>query len=208
MIIAGITDLHGKFPKVLYDIKDKIDVLTVSGDITHFGKGIEIIEDLAELSDYVEVLCVPGNCDTKEVIDELNSFNLNIDRKIKKIDNFNFLGIGGSNTTPFNTCYEYKDEDLRLELEKFRGLKNIILISHAPPYNTMADRVGYEHVGSKAIREFIESENVIFCACGHIHESRCIDKINDTIIVNPSPYSYYIYDTKKGIVVLEDFKGI
>ncbi|WP_423792541.1 metallophosphoesterase [Methanocaldococcus indicus] len=208
MIIIGVTDLHGRFPSILYELKNKADVLVVSGDITHFGKGIEIIEDLAELSDYLDVLCVPGNCDTKEVIDELNSYNLNIDKKVKKIDKYNFLGIGGSNRTPFNTYYEYDDNELLNELKKFYNLDNIILVSHAPPYGTMADIVNNTHVGSKAVREFIENNDVVLCACGHIHESRCIDKIDNTIVVNPSPKSYFIYDTRKNIVILEDYAGL
>ena len=203
MKIVGITDLHGKLPPAVIEFKDFADVLVVCGDITRFGKGIEVIEKLAELSDYMEVLCVPGNCDTKEVIDELNSFKLNIDGKVKKIENINFVGIGGSNKTPFNTPNEYEDEEL---FNKFlKGIKNIdknilknnfILVSHAPPKNTMADRVGDLHVGSESVRKIIEEYQPILCACGHIHESRCIDKIGETIIVNPSPDAFFIFDTK------------
>ncbi|ENN96406.1 metallophosphoesterase [Methanocaldococcus villosus KIN24-T80] len=206
MRIVGITDLHGRFPKSIKEIS--ADVLVVSGDITHFGKGIEVIEDLAELSDNMEVLCVPGNCDTEEVIDELNSYNLNIDRKVKKIGEINFVGFGGSNRTPFNTVYEWDEEECYNILKRImKGLKNICLITHAPPYNTMADYILDKdiHVGSKSIRRVIEEEDVILNACGHIHEARCIDKIGKTIIVNPSPKSYFIYDTKKEIVVLEDY---
>ncbi|NPA62753.1 MAG: hypothetical protein GXN95_04275 [Methanococci archaeon] len=214
MKIVGITDLHGKLPPTINEFKDFADVLVVCGDITHFGKGIEIIENLAEISDYIEVLCIPGNCDTKEVIDELDSYNLNIDGKVKKIENINFVGIGGSNKTPFNTPNEYSEEEIYNKVENLiKNLNNIFLVSHAPPYGTMADIINLKddiHVGSRAIREIIERFNnkIKFCACGHIHESRCIDKIKNTIVVNPSPKSYFIYDTKKNIVVLEDFAGL
>ena len=214
MKIVGITDIHGKLPKAVKDFKDFADVLVVCGDITHFGRGIEVIEELAELSDYMEVLCVPGNCDTKEVIEELNNYNLNIDGRVKKIGNINFVGVGGSNKTPFNTPNEYTEEEIYNKLINLvKNLKNIFLVSHAPPYNTMADIVDLNndvHVGSKSIRKIIEdfNSNIKFCACGHIHESRCIDKIGNTIIANPSPKSYFIYDTKKNMVVLEDFAGL
>ncbi|ACX72156.1 metallophosphoesterase [Methanocaldococcus vulcanius M7] len=214
MKIVGITDLHGRFPPIINEFKEFADVLIVSGDITHFGKGIDVIEKLAEISDYIDVLCVPGNCDTDEVIDELNNYHLNIDGKVKKIENINFVGIGGSNKTPFNTPNEYSEEEIYNKIKNLiEGLSNIFLISHAPPYGTMADIVNIReniHVGSKAIRDIIEkfNEKIKFCACGHIHESRCIDKIKNTIIVNPSPKSYFIYNTKKNFVVLEDFSGL
>ncbi|CAB3289123.1 Metallophosphoesterase [Methanocaldococcus lauensis] len=213
MKIVGITDLHGRFPPIIKEFKDFADVLIVSGDITHFGRNIEIIEKLSELSDHMDVFCIPGNCDTKEVIDELNNYGLNIDGKVKKVENINFVGLGGSNKTPFNTPNEYTEEELYCKLLNLvRNLKNVFLITHVPPYNTMADIIDLNndiHVGSKSIRKIIEefNDNIIFCACGHIHESRCIDKIGKTIIVNPSPKSYFIYDTKKNIVVLEDFSG-
>jgi len=60
----------------------------------------------------------------------------------------------------------------------------------------MADRVGDLHVGSESVRKIIEEYQPILCACGHIHESRCIDKIGETIIVNPSPDAFFIFDTK------------
>ncbi|ADG12865.1 metallophosphoesterase [Methanocaldococcus infernus ME] len=209
MNIYGITDLHGRFPSRIREMRDKIDVLIVSGDITHFGEGLEVIEKLAELSDYMEVLCVPGNCDNLEVVDLLEEYKLNVDGRVKKIENYNFVGIGGSNETPFNTPLEFSEEDLYDKGKKLcKGLKNIILITHAPPYGTMLDLVGEKHVGSKAIRKIIEEENVIFNACGHIHECRGIDKIGKTIIVNPSPKSFFVYQPSKRVVILEDYIGL
>ena len=209
MKIYGITDLHGRFPSRIRELRDDIDVLLVSGDITHFGRGMEVIEKLAELKDYMEVLCVPGNCDTEEVIDILEEYKLNIDNKVKKIEGFNFIGVGGSNYTPFNTPLEFSEDYLYKKAKNLcKGLKNIILVSHAPPYGTMLDIVNDKHVGSKAIRKVIEEENVIFNACGHIHECRGIDKINKTIIVNPSPKSFFVYFPSKKTVILEDYIGL
>ena len=214
MRIMGFTDPHGKLINFNKVLRYKPDVILISGDITHFGRDLKIIDLLKSVNEHVKVLTVPGNCDTKEAIEKLNKYNLNIDEKCNEINGIKFVGIGGSNRTPFNTPNEYTEEEVYNKLINLvKNLKNIFLVSHAPPYNTMADIVDLDkdiHVGSKSIRKIIEdfNSNIRFCACGHIHESRCIDKIGNTIVVNPSPKSYFVYDTKKNMVILEDFAGL
>ena len=66
-----------------------------------------------------------------------------------------------------------------------------IYVTHTPPYNTALDII-YDgsHVGSKAIRSFIDNAQPPLTLHGHIHESpsrsgRIIGKIGNTICVNP-----------------------
>ena len=40
-------------------------------------------------------------------------------------------------------------------------------------------------MGSTAVREFIEEVQPDVCVCGHIHESRGVDRIGRTVVVNP-----------------------
>lgn len=67
-------------------------------------------------------------------------------------------------------------------LTKGRNLDNAIVLFHSPPYNTCLDRVGNDgcmidsvpldlHVGSIAIRRFIENQQPLLTLHGHIHES-------------------------------------
>ena len=61
-----------------------------------------------------------------------------------------------------------------------------ILVSHTPPLKTKADSIGSGiHVGSKAVRTFIENHQPAYCLCGHIHEARSCDRIGKTRIINP-----------------------
>jgi len=64
----------------------------------------------------------------------------------------------------------------------------VVLVSHMPPANTSVD-VTYSgrHIGSSSIREFIERVRPILVLCGHVHEAPGIDRIGETIIVNPGP---------------------
>jgi len=44
------------------------------------------------------------------------------------------------------------------------------------------------HVGSREIRRFIEMGKPFLCITGHIHESRGVDEIGETRIVNPGAF--------------------
>ncbi len=203
MRIAGLTDLHGKiinFNKVLLY---NPDVILISGDITHFGKNLRVINYLKYLKEKenIKILAIPGNCDNIESIDKLNELNINIDEKVASINNINFIGIGGSNKTPFNTPNEYSEKELYCKFKnaiknfnKKELLNNFVLLSHAPPKNTMADRINDDNVGSISIRKIIEEYSPSLVLCGHIHESRCIDKINNSYVINPSQESFLLSD--------------
>ena len=203
MRIAGLTDLHGKIVNFSKVLLYNPDVIIISGDITHFGRNLRIIDYLKYLKERenIALLTIPGNCDNVESINKLNELNINIDGKCVEINNIKFIGIGGSNPTPFNTPNEYTEEELYTKFKNaVKGIKkedlinNFILISHAPPKNTMADRVGEDNVGSESVRKIIEEYSPSLVICGHIHESKCIDKINNSYIVNPSQESFFISD--------------
>ena len=129
--------------------------------------------------------------------DEKNSIELldksqavNIHDNIVNIENINVVGFGGSNPTPFDTLNEYEDELLYKELSKYDDVLSsdsfTILVTHAPPINTKADKIeGDIHVGSEGIRKIVEQTQPTLNICGHVHEAVAIDKIGNTTIVNP-----------------------
>ncbi len=68
------------------------------------------------------------------------------------------------------------------ELSRGKNLKNSIFLFHSPPYQTALDRAALDgkmidhvpldvHVGSIAIRRFIEEQQPLISLHGHIHES-------------------------------------
>lgn len=218
MRIVGVTDLHGRYHHLNKILLYKPDVLVVSGDITHFGRDLKVIDYLKYLKENegIKIFAVPGNCDTLEVIDRINEMGINLDGRCVNVGGIYYIGIGGSNRTPFNTPNEYSEEELYFRFTN--TVKNIkedikdrfILITHAPPLNTMADRTTDSNVGSASIRRIVEEYSPVLVACGHIHEGRCIDKIGSTYIVNPSPRSFFICDistrdkiTVKGIELID-----
>ncbi|WP_243678145.1 hypothetical protein [Vulcanisaeta distributa] len=78
------------------------------------------------------------------------------------------------------------------------GIKDLgsrlILVSHYPPYGTSVDRAwSGAHIGSKSVRKFVEDIKPLAVLCGHVHESRGIDRLGNTIIVNPGPLANGYY---------------
>jgi len=66
-----------------------------------------------------------------------------------------------------------------------------IYVTHTPPYNTALDIIySGKHVGSRAIRKFIDEARPPLTLHGHIHESpsrsgKIFDKLGNTISINP-----------------------
>lgn len=140
----------------------------------------------------------------------MNESGLNVDEKMVKFDDTIFIGLGGSNKTPICSPNEYSEDEIYnrfiniLKDENMDIKNNFILISHVPPKDTMADRYDAGNVGSSAVRKIVEEFKPVLCACGHIHESRCIDKIGNSLIVNPSSTGFFIYDTKTKNLEIHD----
>jgi len=196
MRILIVADIHGNRKRTRrlfeeYGIK-KFDVVIVCGDITQF-QGVDVAEEtLSILSRLGEkTLFVPGNCDPPELTkyEELGGA-LNIHGKSifipRELDEIEFIGVGGSTPTPFNTWIEYTEEEIAKMLKT--PSTTSILVSHTPPYDTALDKIWIgRHVGSKIIREFIVREKPILGIHAHIHEGRGVDKLGETTIINPGP---------------------
>jgi hypothetical protein len=198
MKILAVSDLHGNIKPIITYLKDnKVDLIIIAGDITHFGPA-ELGEDiLNEISSFqVPVLAIPGNCDPGSIhINIDNSQAINIHARNMIIKDIGICGFGGSNPTPFDTPLEFEEVQIYDEAKKaLEGIKQeeiTLFITHAPPYDTKTDLLpSGAHVGSKSIRKIIEELQPTINICGHIHEARGTDKIGDTQIVNPGELSH------------------
>lgn len=193
MIVVGLSDIHGNFSIIekMRDILAKADVTLLVGDITNFGREVETRQVLNSVMHSArKVFAVSGNCDYQEVDSFLNAQNVNLHGKGDVCNGIGFVGLGGSLITPFQTPNEFTEDEIEHYLA--HGHSQIpsdipmILVSHQPPVKTKCDRIASgDHVGSSAVRNFIENHQPIICFTGHIHESVGVDKIDDTHIINP-----------------------
>jgi Icc-related predicted phosphoesterase len=195
MIIVGIADLHGDVSLLsrVFEKAGRVDVMLLLGDITDFGHA----EHAKSVIDAVRlgarhVFAVAGNCDNRDVEDYLEKDGVGVHRKGVILDGIGFVGAGKSLPGPGRTPNEASENDFRRFLQDgIACLPNampLIFVTHQPPIDTAIDDFpGRGHVGSVAIRDYIEKEKPLISFSGHIHEAAGIDSIGDTKVVNPGP---------------------
>jgi Icc-related predicted phosphoesterase len=170
---------------------DSADHLIITGDITNYGSSLDaetVLNRLRTINS--SILCVAGNLDQPDVARYLEDIGISLHGRGVIIEDLGIMGLGGSNYTPFNTPYEFSEEELSAFLSsgfaQIKSAKNFILVSHTPPVLTKTDRLANgKHVGSMAVRTFIEEKQPLLCLTGHIHESRGQDYIGRTLVLNP-----------------------
>jgi Icc-related predicted phosphoesterase len=196
MKILALSDIHAKTASLKSIAGDlaSADAVLVAGDITHFAGREAMLAVLEELKKYSPSFYgVPGNCDTPEAVAALAESGNGIDRKVASVNGIPVAGIGGSLPCPGATPNEFAEADFKrfLEQEPFASLAPgaFILVSHQPPHGTKVDKAWTGgHVGSREIRNFIEAKKPLLCITGHIHESRGVDVIGETTLVNPGAF--------------------
>jgi len=131
--------------------------------------------------------------------------------KIQQCD-AKLISVGYSNKTPFYTPRELEEPELLAKLEDLAQLANtterLILNVHVPPYkcsrldlclNPMNPSETI-HVGSTAVKTFIENTQPLVDFVGHVHEGKGNAKIGRTYIFNPG--SEYNAGVLHGVVVI------
>lgn len=195
MRILGLVDLHwrGSGPAPLPPL-DGYDMVLLGGDLTHMGDralAARLLEPLRRRGLQVRAVC--GNCDQPDVDEFLAEEGMALDRRASVVGDVRVLGLSGG--LPFDGCpYERTEEQYRACVaELARSMEGAaaaftVLVTHQPPFGTACDRLGTgQHVGSRAIRRFIEEQQPDVVLCGHIHESAGEDLIGRSRIVNPGP---------------------
>lgn len=218
MQIVAISDIHGRIGRLSVAESDlqAADLVLLTGDITNFGRREEaerMLAPIQELND--QIFAVAGNCDYPEVESYLTELGINLHASSVTLANLAVIGLGGSLPGPASTPNEYSEGQLesflQQALEGLEGSAGLILNSHQPPSNTVADRLpDGSHVGSTAVREFIQQQQPLVCFTGHIHEGVGVDEIGATQIVNPGPLhtGHYAYaEIENGELKSVDIRG-
>jgi uncharacterized protein len=170
------------------------DLVILSGDLTNFGGRDAAAQVLdATRRHAANVLAVSGNLDQLDVIDFLRDEGVSLHGEARRFGDLGVFGCGGSNRTPFHTPTELSDEAIGLLLERgYAGVADaphVLMVCHTPPAHTTTDRItGGQHVGSPAVRAFIEEHQPAVCITGHIHESAGVDRIGCTVVVNAGAF--------------------
>ncbi len=210
MKILVLADIHGDFGKLSKIIKKeegKYDAIISPGEFSDMYDVPEgyTQQEIAEivvcrmLASKKPVFAVPGNQDPYDITEMFKDYGINIHSDIKDLEGIPVLGWGGA-MTPFDTRFEPTEEETKTYLEKIYkklGKRKFILVVHNPPFNTNLDLTAdKKHVGSKAIRGFIEETQPLIAISAHIHESEGEDKLGKTVLFYPGA----VFEGKYGII--------
>jgi uncharacterized protein len=195
MRIAFVVDVHGRFETVAEAMRSmgEADLLVVGGDITTAGtpddarRAIESWRPLA-----ASLVALAGNMDSPEIDALLGQLGVGLDGRGIAFGEVGLVGVSAAPTSPLRTPYELSEEELAYRIAKgfdaISACRVKIFCPHAPPRGTACDRLrNGEHVGSVAVRKFVEREHPDVVLCGHIHEARGIDELDGSRVVNPGP---------------------
>jgi Icc-related predicted phosphoesterase len=196
MTLLCLADIHGEAAGLegLLSGPDHADVVIVAGDITHLGGREEAQRVLAPvLSSGARVLAVAGNMDRAPARGYLGELGIDLHARGIRIGDIGFMGLGGGTPSPFRTPWELGDEEaercLAEGLSQIEGAPFKVLISHPPPRGTDLDRsFAHLHVGSGAVRKFLDAGSANLCVCGHIHESAGEQSVGGAWCVNLGPF--------------------
>ncbi len=195
--LIAIGDIHDSlkcFP-LLAGPAGEADLVVLTGDLTTSGG-----EPAARrVLDAVKRLGRPfvaqvGNMDLDAVDRLLTAEGVNLHRRGRRFGDVGLFGVGGSNPTPFSTPTEFTEEEIARFLDEGRAevadAPVQIAVPHMPPHATAVDRVkSGAHVGSRSVREFLESRRPALCLTGHIHEAVGSDRVGSTLVLNPGPFA-------------------
>ena len=187
--ILALADLHAD--ETLIDrlraisARHQYDLVLFCGDLTNNGP-VSYAEEVVSFF-YPKTYAVFGNMDTNEVVEKLHQMKVLIHGRKVKLGEWNLVGVGGSNPTPFGTPNEMGEEKLEEAIAKAGVDEYSIVLSHAPPYG-LFDEVGPGmHVGSTAVRKMIDQKKPILVICGHVHEHEGKEILGETLVVKLGP---------------------
>jgi uncharacterized protein len=201
MKILGITDIHNRFEylqNILYDA-GRVDLVLLGGDLTNFGTP----EDAEKIVHAVQctntpVLAVAGNCDSAQIDQHLRKLGVSVAGRGVIVKE---AGVHGLSAAPpwRKGMYELEETELAGQLRdgymQVQDAQFHVVLAHVPPQDGNVDRTRFfQHVGSSALREFIDEKQPALVVCGHIHEARGVEQFGRTTVVNcgPAASGYYV----------------
>lgn len=195
MRIQIFSDIHNDLRRLEALAATEADIHICAGDLVSWERGLpDCGKILAPLGKKLWVL--PGNHETAEQIAAFcGEFGFqNFHEQTFEAGGRHFAGLGYSNPTPFDTPGEYSEEEIAAKLDPFQKLSPLVLVCHAPPHATVVDEIaGGQHIGSRAVRAFVDAYHPAYLFCGHVHEGAGkSEKLGATEVANVGKRGYLL----------------
>ena len=173
MRILHISDVHCAVARLREVLESEAyDVVAATGDFECESAALELLDRAR-----APVLAVTGNMDHAGVARILRDAGSLIDGEVVEVSGFRFAGVGGL--------------DVKSSLEKLRrrlgGSGVDVLLSHHPPKGAVDRSFIGLRIGLQELRALDEDVRPRLHLCGHVHESRGVERLGATVVVNPGP---------------------
>ena len=199
MKILVLSDLHAH-----NDVLDKMDSLFEQADAVIFGgdfaecfkpeTGKAALEKLC--AKHETIFAVLGNCDNEDFMEDLEDQDICVEKSLVFYEGLAFAGSGGGTKFTGKTEFEREEDECLSDFDIVKNSveqsgdsslwKSLILVSHNPPVGDKIDSFdGEHHAGSQKFTDFIIANKPLAVVCGHIHEGTNIEKIGETVVINP-----------------------
>ncbi len=191
MRILAVADIHGA-SEAKKRINSQIveytpNIVVVCGDITQFGPPEWAKDFLDSIS--LKTLAIPGNCDPRGVLEAIeDSQAIPLHGKKVELSGYTFVGLGGSNSTPFNTPFELSEDEIYSSLDNLM-IQGALLVVHSPSKGYLDKTATSDDLGSQAIADIVSKFSPPLVISAHIHEARGVEREGKTTYVNPGPAS-------------------
>lgn len=199
MKILILSDLHAHNDVLdkMDDVFAKSDAVLFAGDFAACFKpetGKETLLQLCKKHD--TIFAVLGNCDNEDFLEDLEEQDVCVEKTLVYHEGLAIAGAGGGTYFTGKTEFEREEQDIIADFNIVKNCveetgdkslwKNLILICHNPPKGKTVDAVNENlHAGSELFAKYIEENQPLAVICGHIHEGVGMEKIGETLVINP-----------------------
>ena len=199
MKVLILSDLHAHNDVLdkMDDVFAKSDAVLFAGDFAACFKpetGKEALLQLCKKHD--TIFAVLGNCDNEDFLEDLEEQDVCVEKTLVYHEGLAIAGAGGGTYFTGKTEFERQEQDIIADFNIVKNCveetsdkslwKNLILICHNPPKGKTVDAVNENlHAGSELFAKYIEENQPLAVVCGHIHEGVGMEKIGETLVINP-----------------------
>ncbi|WP_338602204.1 phosphoesterase [Sulfolobus tengchongensis] len=179
--------------EVIEDIrsdKHKLEKLIIEKATEQMSRWIKMSEEIYRLD---KIFWCPAHGDHPQldsILKELGGKVIN--ESVINLEDIQIVSVGFASPITGNSPREIPDSELYIKgksLLKDSEKEKLIMNFHMPPLNTKLDitKAGLKkiHIGSKAVSDLINEFQPLLSLHGHAHESTAMDKIGNTIAINP-----------------------
>jgi Icc-related predicted phosphoesterase len=191
MRLLLVSDLHGMRDTLRQIFREAgaVDAALLAGDLTNFGSPLDAETMVRLAAEHAPaVFAVAGNCDSAPIDRHLAELDVALHGRGVVHGGLRLQGLSAMPPWKHN-MYQFTEEQLAEALAAgWLAIKDAmgphVVLAHAPPRGTLDRTWLFRHVGSVALRQFIESVGPALVVCGHIHEGRGVERVGTTTVVN------------------------